>query len=109
MDPAQVGSLPGRPHMRATFLRLGGEGALAFRYGWLLGAEMGMQRLRRLGVSSLLALASAAGVLWSADSSRAWATAPPARGGCLTFHQVHPEVRASGALQTRVPEGFKIY
>lgn len=69
---------------------------------------MGMQQLRLRQVSPLLALVLA-GVLSSVGSPRAQPGPAPARGNCLTFHQVHPEVRAPAALQTRAPEGFKVY
>jgi preprotein translocase subunit SecD len=67
-----------------------------------------VHRLRLRRVSSLLALVLAAAVLWSVGPSRAQSVATPGPG-CLSFHQVHPEVHAPAALQTRVPEGFKIY
>jgi preprotein translocase subunit SecD len=67
-----------------------------------------MQRFRLQQVSCLAALALGAGVLWSAGPSRAQSVATPGPG-CLSFHQVHPEVHAPAALQTRVPEGFRIY
>jgi preprotein translocase subunit SecD len=70
---------------------------------------MDMQRLRLRGGSPLLALVLAGSVLSSAGSSRAQPRAAPARGSCLAFHQVHPQVHAPAALQTRVPEGFRIY
>jgi SecD/SecF fusion protein len=67
-----------------------------------------MQRLRLRRVPAFTALGLAAAVLCSAGPSRAQSMATPGPG-CLSFHQVHPEVRAPAALQTRVPEGFKIY
>lgn len=67
-----------------------------------------MQRLRLRRASSLPALVLAAGVLWGAGLSRAQSVATPGPG-CLSFHQIHPEVHAPAALQTRVPEGFRFY
>jgi preprotein translocase subunit SecD len=67
-----------------------------------------MQRLRLRRGSTLPALVLAAVVLCSVGPSRAQSVAPPGPG-CLSFHEVHPEVRAPAALRTRVPEGFKVY
>jgi SecD/SecF fusion protein len=68
-----------------------------------------MQRLRLRRVSPLPALVLAACALWNARPSGAQPAATPSRGGCLSFHLVHPEVRAPAALLTRAPEGFKIF
>lgn len=71
---------------------------------------MGALRLVASAILMAVLTTGGAGSIRPADAqSGVPSGAPPPYRGCLSFHLVHPEVQAYGALQNGVPAGFGIY
>jgi SecD/SecF fusion protein len=65
-----------------------------------------MWRTRVLAVC-LLAIALGIGGPWGTKPASAQSTS--GIGGCLSFHEVHPQITAQEALRTQAPHGFRVY
>ena len=69
-----------------------------------------MRALRFVATGLSVAVVAIEG-LWGAYPVGAQSASeqPIARNGCLTFHEVHPQITVQKALRTQVPAGYRIY